>query len=349
VGVINTGVLTNEVAATINPPLPNWTGWAPNPNGNGDLYYFRNGSMQTGWHFLLAHNATGTSHTFYFRTADNVPAGGPRGSMVTGWWQIDGGAYHLRRANNAPAGGPRGARLENATAALGATAGSGQYTFNSSGRCTQMATSTRAARVRYDETFGANNVIIRTALLAELDRATSSIRTMYGINLTSSLAEVQRSALLNGSTCPQANDQFCNANCGTANDGSFSNCGNQLNVNPQGHHKSAGRLLRIPDLISNIVYTVRVVGHAICFANASIPHTGTTVLGGGLGGVAAGGTRDTIVTSRHNVGITILIQHELCHNLGALDCNNFCIMNANNVDLNRWCNPCAAAIRNQKW
>ncbi|MDR2532140.1 MAG: hypothetical protein LBC82_04785 [Oscillospiraceae bacterium] len=195
------------------------------------------------------------------------------------------------------------------------------------------------ARIRFDTSYGPNNNTTITGLSMHFSNATGGIGSNFGIFF--SLIGTQQSADLNGSTCRLADNLFCNSDGGTA-------CGTNSNCNTS-HIKGASRLNAL--LTSPTIHTVRVVGHALCWWDTRTTpgnHIGTSATGSGLGGLGVRPGRNTILTNRSILSIPILMQHELSHNLGATDCSNLCIMNANNIEFNRWCTTCSSAIFTNK-
>jgi hypothetical protein len=148
----------------------------------------------------------------------------------------------------------------------------------------------------------------------------------------------------NGGTCPRSNSVACNANC--SNKTTNKNCNSS--ITDGGHHKSGERLLNL--LKTSSMYTIRVVGHALCsYNNVNEVHYGFGE-NGFVGGMALRGGKDSIVTTVSDTPINTLIQHELSHNLGIIDCSTYkCIMNASGEpELNNWCTNCQDVFWNKQ-
>jgi len=193
------------------------------------------------------------------------------------------------------------------------------------------------ARVRYDVYYGGHPNVVSNATTA-FNQATSAFPEKHGIRFP--LNSVQSASALNGHACPDTN---LTERCNTTSCGTITSCSTN-------HHKSAWRLMGVS--ASSNYHTIRIVGHAIChweFGATQPEHYGTSVSGAGLGGAAHPDTKkDSIVTSRSNTSLNVIIQHELSHNLGAEHCGNRCIMNSKNVELNRWCTSCTTRIKNNR-
>ena len=113
-------------------------------------------------------------------------------------------------------------------------------------------------------------------------------------------------------------------------------CAPEANCNTT-HHRSAYRLTDL--LTSNSYYTYRLVGYAVCsYKNGS--HN-EIVGAGDLNG------KDSATSMLSTPSLVTSIQHELTHNLGGdHDCTpgQDCVLNGG--ILNRWCDACRTAIKN---
>jgi hypothetical protein len=183
---------------------------------------------------------------------------------------------------------------------------------------------TRSSRIYYDSTFASNYSGLVANLTTMFHGTTGAFRTTFGVDF----GHPNKSQLstLNGASCnPNNLTTICSSSCH----------GNNNNCNTA-HRRGARRLNAISS--SSTIHTVRMVDHAICWWSGS-SHSAVYGLGTYLG-------RDTILTMRASVSYTLLIQHELSHNLGVDGhCTSRCIMNPNNAALSVWCSSCASKIR----
>ena len=142
------------------------------------------------------------------------------------------------------------------------------------------------------------------------------IFALYDISITTSFE-------LSTTCYAGTNGYLCTEECSP-----LEKCGTQ-------HHRSAYRLLTTEQ--STSYYTCRVVGHTLCSYGDS-GHNG-------LAGLAFRNGRD-IVGSTYGTGLPGLIQHELAHNMGALDLQctegQLCVMSS--AGLGYWCDNCIAII-----
>jgi len=221
------------------------------------------------------------------------------------------------------------------------SANSGGNITLAGGTCTYTDRSvTHNARIRYDDYIRARPDPVAYST-TNFNQATNGITDTFGIRF--SLTTVQYSSLLNGSQCPNTpGTSMCNTHA--YNPPTQNGCGALLTCS-WNHHKSNIRLLELLHLSSS--FTVRVVGHSLCAVKVNTPHYDVS----GSGWYTWQHTpprRDTIATTISNFSLPIIIQHELSHNLGAQDCGNRCIMNDENIELNRWCTTCKGAIKSYK-
>ncbi|MDR2590567.1 MAG: hypothetical protein LBC71_06250 [Oscillospiraceae bacterium] len=186
----------------------------------------------------------------------------------------------------------------------------------------QNSRNTRSIVLYYDSTLP-NGIVAN--LWTMTSSATNAFNTTFGLSF--SIQSSSQSNLLNGSACPRPNNQECIL---LAN-----GCGASCNGV---HHKSAERLLgRVPNL--GTTHSLGFVGHYLC-AQTGAGHIKA-------GGAAFTSTRRALVTNEWHESLSFLIQHELSHNLGALDHagNARCVLRSNATFMSEWCATCSATIR----
>lgn len=154
----------------------------------------------------------------------------------------------------------------------------------------------------------------------------------FGIVFNVSPVTMTRSVLLNGGQhlfafgrCRRPNNQTCAASCGA-----LSNC-------DRNHHRNDDRLLDTHG-VSTTDYVIRVVGHALCYWQDNAHRRS-----GGLADVRG---RDSLVsTEAWGTPLSIVMQHELSHNLGATHTTCWDILCVLVSVRNSWCPPCRHSIR----
>jgi hypothetical protein len=205
--------------------------------------------------------------------------------------------------------------------------------------------SNRTARIRRCASFGGSGSTppsIEQTLTNRFNNATAGLRNTFGISFALQNNGIQHSALLTGVDCPSLLVDPCNPALGCAR---LDWCYRGPGVNTN-HHRSDDRLLDITfGAFSG--YTMRVVGHALCYWDGRNHLTS--------GGIASMPwttvPRQSLVTSVSAEPMEFLMQHELSHNLGAPDDHGGsveCVISFNFTVLNKLCNSCEDAIWTNK-
>jgi hypothetical protein len=219
----------------------------------------------------------------------------------------------------------------------------------------------RSIRVRHDSSYsGGNNTIITS-----FNNARSRINDVFDIRFPAvtaaniALDDIRLNGRQNGAAGCLRNN---NIRCGTAGNyppgfgNNNPNCGIAL-INCNGrHHRSAERLLNsiINQYAHHSVYTMGVVGHALCFWDDGFHDP--------VGGVAFRSVpnqfedRESLVTTSWHEGLAFLMQHELSHNLGASHARcqwTFtngvrCSIDGPESDIGVWCANCTRDIHAYK-
>jgi hypothetical protein len=167
----------------------------------------------------------------------------------------------------------------------------------------------------------------------QVARATTAFDTQFGIDFGST-AFVSGEAL-NGTICRHHDrDTVCSVLC----------CGVNNSCNTI-HGRGADRLLRRTQHSTNTnIHTINLVGHTLCFSSGTHGRVGGAAFRSDINNPRL---RDSIATTNYDLPLDVIIQHELTHNLGARDCNSpQCVMNRNDIAINRWCNICRNSIWN---
>ncbi|MCL2078326.1 MAG: hypothetical protein FWH17_00630 [Oscillospiraceae bacterium] len=193
-----------------------------------------------------------------------------------------------------------------------------------SGSASPNTRSSRSVYIFYDSTTPGGIVANMNTIF---NYSTNAFNTKFGLSFSAN--SISSYSSLNGGNCPLPNSQLCtllSLGCGSVCIGN--------------HHKSFERLLAaLPNLGST--HSLGVVGHALCSTSLL-----THFQAGGAAYMPSGGRR-AVVSSEWSEPIEFLIQHELSHNLGALDHGGSvdCVMKSPGVYMNVWCPTCIATIQ----
>jgi hypothetical protein len=252
--------------------------------------------------------------------------------MLTGWIKDGNAVYFLRHSANTPGIGPVGSMV------IGEFVINGQRReFGPSGACSD---NTRPvvlnARILRDPTYNGTAAQARADFLS----AVATFEQAWFFDIIFTLHNGNQVANfgggLNNGRCRLTNPSLCDALCDNV---ALRDCDGR-------HHRSSIRIYR--ELSVSSVYTARIVGHGLCFWDATSRTHERTGGAGGVGGTNYQFHRDTVVTTVNPFawGIRYLLRHELGHNLGVNNhCTNTCVMNDATEEFNAWCPPCRDTIR----
>jgi hypothetical protein len=343
--IMSAGGLTQQAEA-----LPS-TGWWQNPDGH--WYYIQNNVMLTGWRELPTGTGSSIRDWFYFREWANYPTTGPvgsmvvgqlqwgneiyflndtvntgeRGRMITGWHRRANGNvfYHRKVGNEQGTGtGMKGSAIQNRDVYIGGR----DRDFSSTGIC---SVATRPvvlnARILRDPSYSGTATQAQEAFFSAVATFENSsffdiVFTLHNGNQVENFG-----GGFNSGNCRLDNTLRCNSSCGFVD--------SRCNGN---HHRSDERIVSLRDDAPS-VYTVRIVGHRLCFWDGR-DHRNSF-------GIAEVGGKNSLATTvnHYRDGVSYVIRHELGHNLGAVHCRVRCIMNDTLMDaFDNWCTPCITII-----